>query len=119
MASGAPSWYSGVITTDMYQVILPGDAALLDSLSREEVTKAVYNLSLRLQSLVSAAEARVLCEYIVNVCRSYTMGEPALYSLSLAQGLRHLSECQSMLGLPDESLVVAEESVNILRGLRA
>jgi tetratricopeptide (TPR) repeat protein len=61
----------------------------------------------------------MLLEYVVTVCRSYKLGDPATYSLSLAQALRRRSECQSTLGLLDEPLVAVEESVNILRGLAA
>ena len=98
--------------------ILPG-SPLWDLLSRTEVTRAAYNLAVRLLSLALATEALMLFEYAVTVCRSYKLGDPATYSLSLAQALRSLSQCQSTLGLLDEPLVAVEESVNILRGLGA
>jgi len=101
------------------QATLPGHPALLDSLSRTEVTIAAYNLSARLLSLELATEASMLLEYVVTVCRSLKPGDPATASLSLAQALRSLSECQLTLGLLDEPLVAVEESVNILRGLGA
>ena len=76
------------------QATLPGYPALLDSLSRTEVTIAAYNLSARLLSLELATEASMLLEYVVTVCRSLKPGDPATGSLSLAQALRSLSECQ-------------------------
>ena len=120
MARGTSPRYLGITQlTCIRQATLPGYPALWDSFSRTEITKAAYNLSVRLLSLALATEALMLLEYVVTVCRSYNTGDPATYSLSLAQALRSLSQCQSTLGLVDEPLAAIEESVNILRGLGA
>jgi tetratricopeptide (TPR) repeat protein len=122
MARGASPRSLGVTSlTCIYQATLPGYPTLCELLSRTEITRAAYNLSVRLLSLALGTEALMLLEYVVAVCRSYLPDDPATatYNLCLAQALRSLSQCLSTLGLVDEPLMAVEESVNILRGLRA